>query len=97
RTPFGMLRHERKAGEALHPEREPLETLAKQRQLLGTSFFAAQYLQSPTPPGGGLIKTAWFSRFDLSRKPHFSRIVQSWDCASKSCELNDYSICTTWA
>ena len=96
RTPFGMLRHERKAGEALHPEREPLETLAKQRQLLGTSFFAAQYLQSPTPPGGGLIKIAWFSRFDLSRKPHFSRIVQSWDCASKFSQLNDYSVCMTW-
>jgi predicted phage terminase large subunit-like protein len=22
--------------------------------------------------------------------------VQSWDCASKSSELNDYSVCTTW-
>ena len=62
RTPFGTLTHSRKAGEALHPEREPLEVLEKQRILLGTEFFAAQYLQSPTPPGGGLVKHAWFNR-----------------------------------
>lgn len=95
-TPFGTLRYERKAGEALHPDREPLETLMKQRQLLGTEFFAAQYLQSPTPPGGGLVKIHWFQRFDPTKKPHFSKIMQSWDCASKSSQLNDYSVCTTW-
>ena len=42
RTPFGNLIHNRIIGEALHPEREPLAVLAKQRVLLGTDFFAAQ-------------------------------------------------------
>jgi predicted phage terminase large subunit-like protein len=96
RTPFGTLRHHRKAGEALHPDREPLAVLEKQRRLLGSAFFAAQYQQSPTPPGGGLVKTAWFQRYDLSHPPRFNRVVQSWDCASKSSELADYSVCTTW-
>ena len=96
RTPFGTLTHHRKAGEALHPEREPLAVLEKQRVLLGTAFFAAQYLQSPTPPGGGLIKIAWFNRYDLTAKPAFMRILQSWDCASKASQLADYSVCTTW-
>jgi predicted phage terminase large subunit-like protein len=96
RTPFGILTHSRKAGEALHPEREPLEVLEKQRVLLGSEFFAAQYLQSPAPPGGGLIKLAWFSRYDLATRPAFVRIIQSWDCASKTKQLNDYSVCTTW-
>jgi predicted phage terminase large subunit-like protein len=96
RTPFGTLKHTRRAGEALHPEREPLEVLEKQRRLLGTEFFAAQYQQSPTPPGGGLVKLAWFGRFDLSRPPPFERVVQSWDCASKASQLADYSVCTTW-
>jgi len=95
-TPFGTLRHHRKAGEALHPEREPLAVLEKQRKLLGTEFFAAQYQQAPTPPGGGLVKTAWFQRFDLSHQPRFDRVVQSWDCASKASQLADYSVCTTW-
>ena len=96
RTPFGILTHSRKAGEALHPEREPLEVLERQRILLGTENFAAQYLQSPTPPGGGLVKTHWFPRYDLANKPTFTRIFQSWDCASKGGQLNDHSVCTTW-
>lgn len=95
-TPFGTLTHSRRAGEALHPDREPLDVLEKQRVLLGTEFFAAQYLQSPTPPGGGLIKIAWFPRYDLAKPPAFTRIVQSWDCAAKTKQLNDYSVCTTW-
>ena len=77
RTPFGTLTHRRPAGEALHPEREPLDVLAQQQILLGTEFYAAQYLQCPTPPGGGLIKQAWFNRYDVSRKPVFVRIIQS--------------------
>ena len=96
RTPFGTLSHTRSAGEALHPQREPLAVLEKQRILLGTEFFAAQYLQSPTPPGGGMIKTAWFNRYDLANKPAFTKILQSWDCAAKANQLNDYSVCTTW-
>ena len=51
KTPFGTWVHLRRAGEALHPEREPLVVLEKQRRSLGTAYFAAQYLQSPTPPG----------------------------------------------
>lgn len=96
RTPFGTLTHARLTGEALHPEREPLEVLEKQRVLLGTEFFAAQYLQSPAPPGGGLVKLAWFNRYDPARRPAFTRIIQSWDCASKAKQLNDPSVCTTW-
>ena len=96
RTPFGPLYHQRKAGEALHPSREPLAVLAKQCTLLGPEIFAAQYLQSPTPPGGGLVKATWFNRYDLADKPAFRRIVQSWDCASKPSQLSDFCVCTTW-
>jgi predicted phage terminase large subunit-like protein len=95
-TPFGVLTHRRLTGEALHPEREPLAVLLKQQILLGTENFAAQYLQSPTPPGGGAIKLAWFNRYDLAKRPPYTRIFQSWDCASKTKQLNDYSVCTTW-
>ena len=96
RSPFGSRTHCRKAGEALHSEREPLPVLEKQRVLLGTDFFAAQYLQSPTPPGGGLVKLAWFNRYDIANKPQFRRIIQSWDCASKGTQLADHSVCTAW-
>ena len=96
KTPFGVLTHTRKAGEALHPAREPIEALEQQKRWLGTDYFAAQYLQSPTPPGGGLVKTAWFNRYDLADKPRFRLIVQSWDCASKASQLADFSVSTTW-
>lgn len=96
RTPFSTFTHSRKTGEALHPERESIEVLEKQRMLMGTEVFAAQYLQSPTPPGGGIVKTHWFNRYDLSQRPQFVRIVQSWDCAAKASQVADYSVCTTW-
>jgi hypothetical protein len=56
-TPFGRKTFTRRAGEALHPEREPLEVLANLREIQGEYHFAAQYQQSPSPRGGGMIKT----------------------------------------
>ncbi len=96
RTPFGAFTHRRNVGEALHPERESIEVLENQRALLGTNFFSAQYLQSPTPPGGGIVKTDWFNHYDPAQRPEFARVIQSWDCASKPGHSTDYSACTTW-
>jgi predicted phage terminase large subunit-like protein len=95
-TPFGLIRHRRREGEALHPDREPLDELAKLRIAMGSAFFSAQYLQMPTPPGGGLVKIDWFPRFDLEHSPLFDRIVQSWDTAVSSKDLSSYSVCTSW-
>src|SRR6185437_2936612 len=95
-TPFGTIRHRRREGEALHPDREPLAELAKLHASMGSAFFSAQYLQAPTPPGGGIVKIAWFPRFTLEHPPRFDRIVQSWDTAISSKELSSYSVCTTW-
>jgi predicted phage terminase large subunit-like protein len=96
RTPFGILYHHRREGEALHPEREPLEVFEEQRRLMGSDFFAAQYLQSPTPPGGGIVKSEWFRPYEPTDKPMFDYVLQSWDTASKASEISDYSVCTTW-
>ncbi|MFI4976760.1 MAG: phage terminase large subunit [Caulobacterales bacterium] len=95
-TPYGPASFTRKAGEALHPDREPAALLERLRRALGTEVFAAQYLQAPTPPGGAIIKAAWFRRYDLGASPPFDRVVQSWDTANKASELSDYSVCTTW-
>ena len=40
-------------GEALHPDREPLEVLDRIRRMIGEYNFAGQYQQSPAPLGGG--------------------------------------------
>lgn len=87
----------RRAGELLHPEREPMQVLDELKAGLGSSGFAAQYQQQPVPAGGNLIDWAWFRRFE-ARPPRqrYESIVQSWDTASKAGEMNDYSVCTTW-
>lgn len=99
-VPIGQGRvHHRRAGELLHPEREPLAVLEELRRSLGSFTFAAQYQQEPVPPGGNMFDLAWFRRYGegLSTGAYGGdEIYQSWDTASKAGELNDCSVCTTW-
>jgi predicted phage terminase large subunit-like protein len=96
-TIWGLRCFRRRCGEALHPEREPLETLDRIRRTIGEYHFAGQYQQSPAPLGGGLVKAEWFKRYGEKDRPErFDRIVQSWDTANKATDLSDFSVCTTW-
>ncbi len=94
-TPGEPRPFQRKAGEALHPAREPLAVLERVRATLGEQNFAAQYQQRPVPAGGGLIKPHWFRRYG-ERPQKFDRIVQSWDTANTAGDSSDWSVCTTW-
>jgi predicted phage terminase large subunit-like protein len=96
-TPYGAYTHIRRAGEALHPERESLESLAQTRATVGEDNFAGQHQQNPVPQGGGMVKRAWFNVYEQHQLPgRFDQIVQSWDSASKESELASFSVCTTW-
>src|SRR6202047_2021220 len=96
-TIWGPRWFRRRQGEALHPDREPLETLDRIPRTIGEYKFAGQYQQSPAPLGGGLVKAEWFKRYRENERPErFDRIVQSWDTANKATELSDFSVCTTW-
>jgi predicted phage terminase large subunit-like protein len=87
----------RMRGEALHPEREPLDILQLVRRTLGEYNFAGQYQQSPSPRGGGMVKAEWFKYYQPGQQPsRFDMVFQSWDTANKSTELSDFSVCTTW-
>ncbi len=95
--PYGVRTVTRKAGEALHPEREPLSVLQELRQTLGEYNFAGQYQQEPAPVGGGMVKAEWFKTYTAADLPEsFELRVQSWDSANKVSELSDFSVCTTW-
>ena len=88
--------HVRRAGEALHPALELLETLKKLQRQIGFEF-AAQYQQSPVPPGGAMIWREWLRYYDKPPERTYATIViQSWDTASKDGAQNDWSVCTTW-
>src|SRR5436853_20240 len=96
-TIWGEQCFRRRQGQALHPDREPLDTLDRIRRTIGEYNFAGQYQQSPAPLGGGLVKAEWFKRYRENERPErFDRIVQSWDTANKATELSDFSVCTTW-
>ena len=93
----GGRRHERRADEVLHPEREPREVLEIQRAMMGSVNFDAQYQQQPVPADGNIIKAEWLKSYppNFDRSQHPGHVVQSWDTASKDGALNDYSVCIT--
>jgi predicted phage terminase large subunit-like protein len=94
---YGTRTVRRQTGEALHPEREPLEVLRKIRSIQGEYNFAGQYQQTPAPLGGGMVKLSWFKTYQVGTEPaKFDMVFQSWDTAVKATELSDYSVCTTW-
>ncbi len=93
---IGSVRLSRNPGDILHPEREGMPEIEKTKRALGSYGFSGQYQQEPTPAEGGMIKRHWPRRYKTPpAKP--IRIVQSWDTAYKPGQINDPSVCTTWA
>jgi predicted phage terminase large subunit-like protein len=89
--------HVRRAGEALHPELESVASLKELQRRIGPDVFAAQYQQSPVPPGGAMIRREWLRYYqEPPTRTYRARIIQSWDTASKDGAQNDWSVCTTW-
>lgn len=83
--------------DVLHPERESYDRLMEAKRQLGTMQFAAQYLQSPVPESGNLIRWEWFKTYrEAPPKVSGDKIVISIDTASKAEEINDYSVATVW-
>jgi predicted phage terminase large subunit-like protein len=96
-SPFGDSIFSRLASEALHPERDSVETLLQIQRTIGEYNFASQYQQTPIPREGGIIKKAWLQYYELRDLPQrYSYKLQSWDTASKSEDFHDFSVCTTW-
>jgi hypothetical protein len=94
---LGQSSFTRRRGEALHRERQPLETIERIRRTIGEYNFTGQYQQAPSPQGGGMVKAAWFRSFAVNELPEkFDRVVQSWDTATKASELSDFSVYTSW-
>jgi predicted phage terminase large subunit-like protein len=95
--PIGSSRfYQRRSGDVLHPEREPMSVLQSIRAQLGSDTFTAQYQQSPVPPGGAMIKRIWVRSYVQLPTPQNRFVIQSWDTANKEGGENDWSVCTTW-
>lgn len=87
----------RPVGHVLHEAREPRAVLDALKRELGSDLFAAQYLQSPVPPGGAMIRRAWL-RYESNPTlfNYDERLIHSWDTATKAGDANDWSVCTIW-
>jgi hypothetical protein len=95
-TPYGTRHFVRQPGEALHPERESVRDYEAMRRMIGLYNFSSQYQQRPIPVSGNLVKREWLRFYDPDGAPRkYLRIIQSWDTASKTSELNNFSACTT--
>lgn len=92
----GGRTHLWRAGELLHPAREPQSVLDDLRADLGSLAFEAQWLQSPTPDGGHMVKKEHIHLYTRGLNLSMGQIVQSWDTALKGDPSSDYSVCTTW-
>lgn len=73
----------RRAGEALHPARRPLEVLEKIRATLGPVQWSALFQQRPTTPGGEIWRRDWF-RFYATLPDRFDEITLSADFSAGS-------------
>jgi len=82
-------------GEALHPERFPLETLKRIQTSIGTNQWLALYQQQPVAIGGNIIQLGWFARYE-EHPSSFTKISFSIDTAYKAKQISDYTVIQVW-
>ena len=101
----------REPGEALFPERYPVEKLLNIKKDIGEYWFSAQYQQRPQPAEGGLFKRQHFRYFsvegdlvklhrEIDRVDHY-KISDCWtfqtiDPTASDKTSADYFVISTW-
>lgn len=75
------------------PYKEPLDDLLASEKA-DRYVFSGQYMQRPSPLGGGIIKSANFGRYDVL--PELVKRMIFADTAQKTAERNDYSVFQCW-
>lgn len=84
------------SGEPLWPEFWSKEELTALKNELPNPKWMAQYQQQPTSDSSAIIKREWWKWWEETRPPKCEFIIQSWDTAHETKNVNDYSACTTW-
>ena len=86
----------RKVGEALHPDRYPLDMLNRIKKNIGSYDWEALYQQHPSPRGGGIFKKEWIKHWTTLPRV-FDRSIQSWDMTFKGTDSSDNVSGQSWA
>lgn len=96
----------RKPGEALCPERYPIDKLRRMERRIGGYYFGALYQQRPTALAGDIFKREWWEFYTTPDTPipgirmlppTLDRVIQSWDMTFKDEDQNDYVSGQVWA
>ena len=83
-------------GELAWPERFPAEIVDELERDKGPHAFAGQYMQSPEPRGGAIIKRDFWKLWEEEKFPSFNYILASLDSAYTAKQENDASALTIW-
>ena len=83
-----------KDGELMFPERFSAQQVAELKLTLGPYGTAGQLQQSPSPRGGGIIKSEWFGEWQ--QLPPLEWLAITADTAQKTGQENDYSVLQLW-
>lgn len=75
------------------PYKEPLQELLAAEKA-DRYVFSGQYMQRPSPLGGGIIRSAAFQRYTIVPQLKYRMIYA--DTAQKTAERNDYSVFECW-
>jgi predicted phage terminase large subunit-like protein len=83
----------RSPGEALFPERYPIEELLKIKRLLGTHYFSAIYQQDPRSDASKMARKEWLQYLSASQMPNPNTLTwgRFWDLASLQ-GTGDYTV-----
>jgi predicted phage terminase large subunit-like protein len=80
-------------GISFWPDQFPVSDLERKR-LANSYVFAGQYMQRPSPIGGGILKDEWWQYY--SAAPQLSHRLIFADTAQKTGTQNDYSVFQCW-
>lgn len=71
------------------------EWLVRQKAAIGSYAYAGLYQQRPAPAEGGIFKRGWF-QFYKTLPENINVQAQSWDCAFKDGDSNDFVAGHVW-
>lgn len=84
----------REPGEALWPQRFPIDNLQRRRERSGEYWFNALYQQRPSSPTGSVFRRDWWRSFDEA--PVLDAMAWSWDMSFKDSEDSSYVVGQVW-
>lgn len=89
-------------GEALWPEKLPLDELEKIKKSEGSRIWQALYQQSPSGGEAAIFRREWWQRWNIRDgdgrlvPPQVEYIIQAYDCAYSEKKTADFTAITTW-